>query len=200
MRTLRECQRKGERRCGGQTPFFEIARHDQPSQYLNTGCGRANPHSDLGIVGTLRPYQQHQDGLYTDNFTAGCYATMTPKGELIKIIERLGEKVLELEKNPFCMDATPLEGKSQIYGHLVVARHKEQQFRYIDDLSLRVSHLLTRVSTPFALTEFSHSFESRIFADMQSAPRKELNKEYRLPKEGTEILSLSKRSALAILD
>ena len=48
-------------------------------------------------------------------FYGGCYATMTPKGELIKIMEGVGEKVLEPETNPFRMDDTHRERESHIF-------------------------------------------------------------------------------------
>ena len=43
---------------------------------------------------TLRSCQQRHDVLNKDNFTAGCYATMTPKGELIKIMKQVGKEML----------------------------------------------------------------------------------------------------------
>ena len=110
---------------------------------------------------------------------------MIPKGELIKIMERVGKKVLQPEKNPFRMDNTPRKHECAICGDVVIARHREQRARYIDGLALQASNTLLRASDPpTALTKFIHNLESWVFTNMQSAPPQEFNKEYGLPKEG----------------
>ena len=116
---------------------------------------------------------------------AGCYAVMTPKGELIKINEQVGKEMLQPETNPFRMDDTPLERESCIYGTQVTARHKEQRNRYMDDLALQILNAVMGASDPpDALTKFIRNIEPRVFAEMQSAPLQELNKEYGFPEEG----------------
>ena len=72
-------------------------------------------------VDTSSRDQQRHYNLYKRDFTAGCYVTMAPKGDLIKIMERVGKKVLGPEKNPFRMDDTPCERECGIYRDLVVA-------------------------------------------------------------------------------
>ena len=68
---------------------------------------------------TLNRYQQRHNSLNSDDPTAGCYAVMTPKGELIKIMKKVGEEMLQHETNPFRMDDTPLELEGRIYRKLV---------------------------------------------------------------------------------
>ena len=100
-------------------------------------------------IDTLRHYQQRHDSLNENDFTAGCYAVMMPKGELIKIMKQVGQEMLQLETNPFRMDDTPREREGRIYGSLVAARqHKEQRNRYMDDLALQVSNALMGAGDP----------------------------------------------------
>ena len=40
-------------------------------------------------IDTLHRYNQHHASLAEDDFTAVCYATMTPREELIKIMEQV---------------------------------------------------------------------------------------------------------------
>ena len=124
-------------------------------------------------------YQQRYDTLILDDFTAGCYAVMAPKGESIKIMEQVGKEMLQPETNPFRTDDTPLEPEGRIYGRLVAKRHKEQRNRHMDDLALHVSNVVMMASDPpDALTRFIRSIEAWVYAEMQSAPPQELNKGY----------------------
>ena len=55
----------------------------------------------------------------------------------------------------------------------------------MDDQALQVLNAIMMASDPpAALTEFIHNIESWVFANMQSAPPQELNREYGLPKNG----------------
>ena len=76
---------------------------------------------------TLNCYQQRHDSLNSDDFTVGCYAAMTPKGELIKIHEQVGKEMLKTETNPFPMDNTPLKREGRIYRRLVAAQQGTTQ-------------------------------------------------------------------------
>ena len=58
-------------------------------------------------IDTLRRYQQRHNSLSENYFTAACYAVMTPKEELIKIMKQVGVEMLQPETDPFRMDDTP---------------------------------------------------------------------------------------------
>ena len=119
------------------------------------------------------------------DLTAGCWATMTPKRELIKMMERVGKLLLLPEKNQFQMDYLQRQRERAIDADLVIARQKEQWACYMDDQALQVSNASMMVSNPLAaLTQFIPNFKSRVFAHMQSASPQELNKEYGLPTKG----------------
>ena len=75
-----------------------------------------------------------------------------------------------LEPNRFNLNETPFEREGSHYGTLVVARHKKQRNRYMDDLALQVSNaVMGATDPPEALTKFIRNIEARVFADMQSA-------------------------------
>ena len=64
--------------------------------------------------------QRHASLLESD-FTAACYATMTPKEELIKIMKQVDQDAPNLEPNPFHPKEMPLEREGSHYGKLVIA-------------------------------------------------------------------------------
>ena len=79
----------------------------------------------------------------------------------------------------------PLEREGSHHGKLVVARHMKQHNQYMDDLALQVSNAVIAASNPQNVhTKFIRNIETRVLADMQSAPPQELNEGYGLPKEG----------------
>ena len=134
---------------------------------------------------TLRRYNNRHASLLVSHFTAACYTVMTPKGELIEIMKQVDLDAPNLKPNPFCPKQTPLQLEGSHNGRLVVDRHKKQCDQYMDDLALQVSNAAMASSDlPNALTKFIRNVEARVFADMQSAPPKELNEGYGLSKEG----------------
>ena len=94
---------------------------------------------------------------------------------------------LNIKPNPFRPKETPLKRKESHYGTLVVARHEKQRNRYMDDLALQVSDAAMATSDYThpgeSLTKFIRKIKAQVFAEMQSAPPQELNKEYGLPKK-----------------
>ena len=86
------------------------------------------------------------------------------------------QEMLQPEIKTFRIVDTQLESEGRIYKNLVAARHKEQRNRYMDDLALQVwNAVMGATDLPAALTEFICNIEAPVFADMQSAPRQELN-------------------------
>ena len=77
-----------------------VGKHKYPDEHgyvAVIGKDLYNPENFSGVsFDTLRRYQQRHNVLNKDKFMAGCYATMTPKGELIKIMKRVGEEMLML--------------------------------------------------------------------------------------------------------
>ena len=134
---------------------------------------------------TLRRYNNRHTSLLVSNFTAACYAVMSPMGEVIKIMKQVDRDAPNLKPNPFCSNETPLALEGSHYGKLVVTQHTKQRNQYMDDLALQVSNAAMASSDPpNALTKFIRNVEGRVFADMQSAPPQEMNERYGLPKEG----------------
>ena len=87
---------------------------------------------------TLGRYSQRHASLVEDDITAGCYATMTPKEELIEIMKQVDRDAPNLQPNPFRPNDTPLHREGSHYGSLVVDCHTKQRNRYMDDLALQV--------------------------------------------------------------
>ena len=134
---------------------------------------------------TLRRYNNRHASLLKSDLTAACYAVMTPKGELIKIMKQVDRDAPSLKPNAFLPKETPLQREGSHYGRLVVDQHNKQRDHYMDDLALQIlDAVMASADPPSALTKFICNVEARVFASMQSAPPQELNETYGLPKEG----------------
>ena len=122
--------------------------------------------------------------LFKSDLTAACYAVMTPKGELIEIMQQVDREAPTLKPNAFCPKETPLQLEGSRYGRLVLDQHNKQHDQYMDDLALQTSDaVMASDDPPSALTKFICNIEAPVFAGMQSAPPQELNDTYGLPKE-----------------
>ena len=74
------------------------------------------------------------DNLHVEIFS---HAMMTPVDELLEIMPQVDRDAPGLEPNRFNLNETPIECEGSRYGTLVIARHKKQHNRYMDDLAFK---------------------------------------------------------------
>ena len=159
---------------------------DERGYEADMGKGLYDPEifSDFNFD-TLCRYNNRHASLLVSDFTAACYAVMTPKGELIEIMKQVDRDAPNLKPNAFNPKDMPLQLEGSHYGHLVVERHEKQRDQYMDNLALWASDaVMAPDDPPSVLTKCIRNVEARVFANMQSAPTQELNDTYGLPKEG----------------
>ena len=94
---------------------------DQHGYKADMGKGLYDPEvfSDL-TFDTLRCYNNRHASLLKSDFTAACYAVMTPKGELIEVMKQVDWDAPNLKPNDFLPNETPLEREGSHHGRLVV--------------------------------------------------------------------------------
>ena len=90
---------------------------------------------------------------------------MTPADELIEIMRQVDREAPGLRPNRSHPNDTPIQLEGSCYGTLVVAHHKKQRNRYMDDLALQVLDAVMTASDPGeSLTKFIRNIEARVFA------------------------------------